>query len=156
MTPIIDIASLKTRLHELNRTRAELETICKEAFMASPPMPAPGGMPPQGMPPQGGPPVDPATGMPIDPNTGMPMDPNAMQGGMPPQGGPPQGGGSPLSPEMVEQILGLLEELAASKEQHEKALQQLGQQLEECMGKQDELDRQFAQLAAQVSAVPAQ
>lgn len=163
-----DLNTLKTRLANLRQVRADLETIRKEAFMAAPPMPGAGGAPPQGgmppgmdpammqqggmppgmdpammqqgMPPQGGGmPVDPNTGMPIDPNTGMPMDPNAM-------GGQPQAPPSPLTPEMVEELIGVIEELTAGSEQHEKAIQQMAQQQEDLAGRFEELEQRLAQL----------
>ena len=181
-----DLNTLKARLATLRRVRADLETIRKEAFMASPPMPGgggggmpPQGMPPQGMPPQGMPPqgmpvdpntgmpIDPNTGMPIDPNTGMPMDPNAMGGQMPPQGMPvdpntgmpmdpnAMGGqqqqqppASPLTPEMLEEMIGVIEQLTAGSEQHEKALQEIAQQQEEIVNRFDELEQRLAQLFA--------
>ena len=191
-----DLASMKQSLVRLRQERADLETIRKEAFMASPPMPGggmppgmdpsmmQGGMPPQGMPPgmdpsmmQGGMPVDPNTGMPmdpnamggmppqgmppgmdpsmmqggmppqgmpVDPNTGMPMDPSMMQGGMPPQQQPPPA--SPITPEMLEEIVGVIEQLAAGSEQHEKEMQGMKQQLEEAMANFDELEQRLAQM----------
>ena len=128
-----------------------------------------GGMPPQGMP------VDPNTGMPMDPSMmqgggmppqGMPpgMDPSMMQGGMPPQGMPPQGmppgmdpsmmqGGAPqqppappITPEMLDEIIGVVEQLAAGSEQHEKEMQGMKQQLEEVMSRFDELEQRLAQM----------
>ena len=155
-----DLASMKQSLARLRQERADLETIRKEAFMAAPPMPG-GGMPPGvdpsmmqgGMPPQG---------MPVDPNTGMPMDPSMMQGGMPPQGMPPgmdpsmmQGGmppqqqpppASPITPEMLEEIVGVIEQLAAGSEQHEKEMQGMKQQMEESMARFDELEQRLAQM----------
>ena len=153
-----DIASMKQSLVRLRQERAELETIRKEAFMAAPPMPG-GGMPP-GMDPsmmQGG---MPPQGMPVDPNTGMPMDPSMMQGGgMPPQGMPPgmdpsmmQGGAPqqppapPITPEMLDEIIGVVEQLAAGSEQHEKEMQGMKQQLEEVMSRFDELEQRLAQM----------
>ena len=166
------IAAFKQRLSALQNVREELNTIRKEAFMAAPPMPGGGGggMPPGmdpammqgGMPPgmdpsmmQGGMPpgMDPSMmqggmppgGMPVDPNTGMPMDPSMMGG--PPPGGDPTGG-SPITPEMLEELMGVIEGIAASSEEHEKALQQLAQQTEECLAKCDELEQVIAQLSA--------
>ena len=137
-----DIASMKQSLARLRQERADLETIRKEAFMAAPPMPG-GGMPP-GMDPsmmQGG---MPPQGMPVDPNTGMPMDPSMMQGGMPPQQQPPPA--SPITPEMLEEIIGVIEQLAAGSEQHEKEMQGMKQQLEESMARFDELEQRLAQM----------
>jgi hypothetical protein len=108
-----------------------------------------GGMPPQGMPPgmdpsmmQGG--MPPQGGPPVDPNTGMPMDPSMMQGGMPPQQQPPPA--SPITPEMLEEIIGVIEQLAAGSEQHEKEMQGMKQQLEESMARFDELEQRLAQM----------
>ena len=134
-----DIASMKQSLVRLRQERAELETIRKEAFMAAPPMPG-GGMPP-GMDPsmmQGG---MPPQGMPVDPNTGMPMDPSMMQGGAPQQ--PPA---PPITPEMLDEIIGVVEQLAAGSEQHEKEMQGMKQQLEEVMSSFDELEQRLAQM----------
>ena len=134
-----DIASMKQSLVRLRQERAELETIRKEAFMAAPPMPG-GGMPP-GMDPsmmQGG---MPPQGMPVDPNTGMPMDPSMMQGGAPQQ--PPA---PPITPEMLDEIIGVVEQLAAGSEQHEKEMQGMKQQLEEVMSRFDELEQRLAQM----------
>jgi hypothetical protein len=89
-----------------------------------------GGMPPQGMP--------------VDPNTGMPMDPSMMQGGMPPQQQPPPA--SPITPEMLEEIIGVIEQLAAGSEQHEKEMQGMKQQLEDVMANFDELEQRLAQM----------
>jgi hypothetical protein len=107
-----------------------------------------GGMLPQGMPPgmdpsmmQGG---MPPQGMPVDPNTGMPMDPSMMQGGMPPQQQPPPA--SPITPEMLEEIIGVIEQLAAGSEQHEKEMQGMKQQLEDVMANFDELEQRLAQM----------
>ena len=105
-----------------------------------------GGMPPQGMPPgmdpsmmQGG--GMPPQGMPVDPNTGMPMDPSMMQGGAPQQ--PPA---PPITPEMLDEIIGVVEQLAAGSEQHEKEMQGMKQQLEEVMSSFDELEQRLAQM----------
>jgi len=104
-----------------------------------------GGAPPmdpammqQGAPPQ----VDPATGMPIDPTTGMPMDPAAMQGGvtnvdpatgMPidpatgmPVGAPPAAPAAPaVDPALLDQIVGLLEEMGQQMQQQGAAFEEL-------------------------------
>lgn len=161
-TTMAETNNLKERLEELRALRKGLHKLQKEAFMAAPPMPAQGGggappmdpamaggappqgmppqgMPPQGMPPGGGPPVDPATGMPIDPNTGMPMDPNAMGGGDP--------GGQVMTPEMLDELLGVIEELAASNEQQEQKFAQMEQAIQECMAKCDEIESRAAEAA---------
>jgi hypothetical protein len=103
---------------------------------------------PMGMPP--GPPIDPNTGMPmgmppgppIDPNTGMPMgmpmDPSMMQGGAPPQDA------GTLTPEMVEELLGVIEELAANAENQEKINQELMQGLEDLATQLDDLNRRLS------------
>lgn len=158
------LTTLKTRLANLRQERNEIALIQKEAFMAAPPMPGGGGMPPQGMPPgmdpsmmggmppQGMPPgMDPSMmggmppqgmppqGMPVDPATGMPMDPNAM-------GGQPQPPASPLTPEMLEELIGVVEQLAAGQEKSEQALQQMAQQQEEIMGQFEQMQQQLAQM----------
>ena len=99
-----------------------------------------------GMPPQdpammgGGAPVDPATGMPMDPAMmggmpmdpammgGMPMDP-AMMGGMPPQD-PAAGGEGGITPEMLDELLGVIEDLAAGQEELGAGMQQIQQAVE--------------------------
>ena len=127
-----------------------------------------GGMPP-GMPvdPNTGMPMDPAMmqggmppGPPVDPNTGMPMDPAMMQGGMPPGppvdpntgmpmdpaamgGAPPQEAGQ-LTPEMVEELLGVIEELAAGAEKQEAINQELMQNQEELAAQLDDLNRRLS------------
>ena len=173
MSNSVNIAkSMSDRLAEIKKVREDLESIRKMAFMAAPPMPPGGG----GAPPmdpammQGGPPMDPAMmqgGMPpVDPATGMPMDPAMMQGGMPPdpammQGGPPMdpAAGGPITPEMIDEIVGIIEGLAANSqqmeqalqqmsEQVEQALQQLGQQLQECVEKVEDIEQGLAQMHA--------
>ena len=97
----------------------------------APPM-DPAMMQQQGLPPQ----VDPATGMPIDPNTGMPMDPAAMQGGVtnvdPATGmpiGAPAAPAAPAAPEvdpaLIDQIVGLLEEMGQKMQQQGESLEEL-------------------------------
>lgn len=164
------ISELRNRLTDLRTLRRELDTIKKEAFMAAPPMPG-GGAPPMdpammqgGMPPvdpatgmpMGAPPIDPATGMPmggappagmppVDPATGMPM-------GAPPAGMPPAPPAPPadqlLTPEMLEQILGVIEELAAANEQQQQVNQQLTQGLEDLAAQVDELNQRLSTMAA--------
>ena len=147
------IIDLKNRLSALKTERRELDAIQKEAFMAAPPMPG-GGQPP--MDPsmmQGGPPMDPSMmqgGPPMDPSMmqgGPPMDPSMMQGGQ------PQGGG-PVTPEMLEQLLGVIEELAASSEQHEQALQQLAQQNAELADELEETNKALAELSGAAQPHP--
>jgi len=67
------------------------------------------------------PPVDPATGMPIDPATGMPMDPAAM-GGAP--AAPPA---PPIDPALIDQIVGLLEEMGQKVQQQGEQFAQFQQ-----------------------------
>jgi hypothetical protein len=130
---------MRARLQSLEGERQALEEIRKTAFMASPPMPQ-GATPPMDPASQGAPPVDPATGMPMDPAMmgAPPMDPSMAQGGMPPvdpaTGMPmdPAAMGAPaeapaITPEIVDQILGLLEEMGQGMEglkQQVTALQQ--------------------------------
>jgi len=140
-------SSLTQRLDDLKKLRQEVGEIRKTAFMAAPPMPQGGGQPPMdpAMAQQAGPPVDPATG--------MPMDPAMMQQGMPPQaappmdpaaaaGAPPQGGG--ITPEMLDELLGVVEELAAGQEELGAAVKQLGQQNQELQAELEDV-RQSAQ-----------
>jgi hypothetical protein len=106
-----------------------------------------GGAPPmdpammqQGAPPQVDPatgmPIDPNTGMPIDPNTGMPMDPAAMQGGVtnvdPATGMPIGAPAAPappaapaVDPALIDQIVGLLEEMGQKMQQQGAAFEEL-------------------------------
>lgn len=98
-----------------------------------------GGAPPMdpAMMQQAPPQVDPATGMPIDPATGMPMDPAAMQGGVtnvdPATGmplgapaAPPAAPAAPaIDPALIDQIVGLLEEMGQKMQQQGAALEEL-------------------------------
>lgn len=127
------------------------------------------GMPPPGM--GGGMPVDPNTGMPmdpammqgmmqgmpppgmgggipIDPNTGMPMDPAMMQqGGVAP---PPQGGGIP--PEIMEELFGIVEELARRAQDAEGRMAKMEEALQEVMATCQDLE---SALQSAASAPPA-
>ena len=64
-----------------------------------------------------------------------------MQGGAPQQ--PPA---PPITPEMLDEIIGVVEQLAAGSEQHEKEMQGMKQQLEEVMSRFDELEQRLAQM----------
>ena len=173
------VSNLQKRLFGLQNEYAALKEIRKSAFMAAPPMPQ-GPPPPMdpamaqgGAPPMGGmPPVDPATGMPmdpammggappmdpamggmppVDPATGMPMDP-AAAGGAPPEA-------PAITPEIVDQILGLLEEMGQGMEAMKQQLTQLQQGTESAlqeMGDQlMELDKAVASNAgAAIEAAP--
>lgn len=120
--------SIDERLSALRALRKELGDIRKEAFMAAPPMPG------------AAPPMDPAM---MGGGGAPPMDPAMM--GAPPMGGDPAAAGpGPLSPEMIEELLGVIEELAAASEQHEATGQQLAQQVEELMARQEDLERRLA------------
>ncbi len=88
--------------------------------------------------------MDPAMmqgGMPMDPAAmqgGMPMDPAMMQAGMPPSGAPPmdpaamQGGGQPaptdgpppIDPALIDQVVGLLEEMGQKIQQQTAAFEE--------------------------------
>jgi hypothetical protein len=150
--------TLKERLSDLKRFQGELKEIRKEAFMAAPPMP-------QGGAPMGGPPMDPAMmgaggAPPMDPAMmgGPPMDPAMM--GAPPMdpammGGPPMdpammgAGGAPpeapmITPEMFEEMLSIVEEVAAGHEQQEKTIGMLQQQVEELAGELDAMRQEAA------------
>lgn len=174
------LASVKSRLQALLEEQASLQQLRKSAFMPAPPMP------------QGPPPMDPAMmqggAPPVDPATGIPMDPAMMQGGAPPmdpammQGGAPpvdpatgmpmdpammQGGGAPqqpaVTPEVIEQIVGLLEEMGQRLEALTAENQQLKASLEQSVGDLSdqviELDKAMSALAAkgdaQAAAAPA-
>ena len=159
--------SLSVRLTALKSLRAELQSFRKTAFMAAPPMPGGGGqppmdpsmmggggMPPGGMPPGGQPPMDPSMmggGQP-------PMDPAMMGGGMPPGGQPPMdpsmmGGGQPpagggMTPEMIDELLGVIEGLAASAEESEKRFEQMEGAMQESMAKLEDLEERLASVAS--------
>ncbi len=169
-------AALRYALEKIVSERNELADLRKLAFMPAPAMP------------QGPPPMDPAMmqqggAPPMDPSMmqqgAPPMDPSMAQGGMPPQGGPPmdpsmmqQGAPpsdpnaappeSPISPEMMDQVLGMLEEIGQKmqalsddsgkfRQQVEQAINDLGEQV-------TELDQRFAQMASVTApaAMPAQ
>lgn len=70
------------------------------------------------------------------------MDPS-MMGGAPPQD--PAAGG-PLTPEMLDELLGVIEEIAQRQEQQDQAGQQLQQAIEECMAKCEEIEQRLAQM----------
>ena len=131
----------------------------------------PGGMPPGGMPPGGQPPMDPSMmgggQPPMDPammGGGMPpggqppMDPAMMGGGMPPGGQPPMdpsmmGGGQPpagggMTPEMIDELLGVIEGLAASAEESEKRFEQMEGAMQESMAKLEDLEQRLASVAS--------
>jgi hypothetical protein len=102
----------------------------------APPM-DPAMMQQQGAPPQVDPntgmPIDPNTGMPIDPNTGMPMDPAAMQGGVTnvdpatgmPIGAPAAPAAPAVDPALIDQIVGVLEEMGQKMQQQGAAFEEL-------------------------------
>jgi len=152
-------SELKQRLEDLRTAADSLRSLAKEAFMAAPPMPAPGGAPPMdpSMMGGGGMPMDPSMmggmpaggGMPMDPSMmggggGMPMDPSMM-------GGDPAAGGMP--PEAMDQILGVLEELAAANEAATQELSMLKEQVADMQQQIDEMDKAMASMAA-ASAAP--
>jgi len=99
----------------------------------------------------GVPPMDPNTGMPMDPsmmggvppmdpNTGMPMDPS-MMGGAPPQGGA-------MPPEMIDQFLGVMEEIAAAVEELGGQVEAIVGAVEELGGKVEDQDSRLAGISA--------
>ena len=47
---------------------------------------------------------------------------------------------------MLDEIIGVVEQLAAGSEQHEKEMQGMKQQLEEVMSRFDELEQRLAQM----------
>ena len=148
------LTALKQRFSELSAEVDELKQLKKVAFLPAPPMPQgpppmdpsmmQGGAPPMdpSMMQGGAPPMDPSMmqgGMPpgmdpsmmqggappVDPNTGMPMDPAMMQGGMPPGGDPAAQGAPPIDPALIDQIVGLLEEMGQKIQQQGQAMEEL-------------------------------
>ena len=107
---------------------------------------------------QGAPPMDPAAmqggAPPIDPATGQPMMDPAAMGGAPPAD--PNAGA--ITPETIDQILGLLEEMGQKMEgdaQANKAFQdQIGQAIQDMGAQLDDLDKRVAEMAAQAAAAP--
>lgn len=75
-----------------------------------------------------------------------------MPMGAPPAGMPPAPPAPPadqlLTPEMLEQILGVIEELAAANEQQQQVNQQLTQGLEDLAAQVDELNQRLSTMAA--------
>ena len=155
------LAGLRHKLNELSQELVELRNLRKIAFVAAPPMPQ-GGAPPMdpAMMQQGGMPpgMDPAMmqqGMPpIDPNTGQPMDPAMMQGGMPPGIDPATGqpmdpnaqapgGAPPIDPGLIDQIVGLLEEMGQKVQEQGAAMEELKNAV---TGELQDLGDQFANL----------
>lgn len=158
-------SDLRRKLSHIRDERDELMAFSKMAFIPSPAMPqgppppmdpamTQGGMPPvdpaTGMPMQGPPPMDPAMmpgGMPpVDPATGMPMDPAMM--GAPPAAAPP------LTPEAVDQILGLLEEMGQQMQGLQQESQQFRQQVEQALNELNDQMLELDQRAAQSATVP--
>jgi hypothetical protein len=177
------LSTLQARFNALNYERAQIGEIMKQAFMAAPPMPQPaamqdpaamqGGMPP-GMDPammQGQPPMDPAMmggAPPMDPammGGAPPMDPAMMQG-QPPMdpammGGAPvdpaaAGGAPPMDPQLVDQLVGALEDLSNQFMSFAEQTQQTIDQLKQEVAQQEEamsgLERQIIQLTADSAA----
>jgi hypothetical protein len=139
-----------------------------------------GGMPP-GAPPmdpsmmQGQPPMDPAMmggQPPMDPSMmggQPPMDPAMMQGGMPPgmdpamMGAPPAdpaaaagGGAPPMDPQIVDQLVGALEDLSNQFMSFAQETQTTIEQLKQEVAQQEEaisgFERQLIQLSADAAA----
>lgn len=138
-------SDLRLKLSHIRDERNELVAFRKVAFMPSPAMPQ-GPPPPMdpatGMPMQGGmPPVDPATGMPIDPS--IPGAPPAEPAAAP-----------PLSPEAVDQILGLLEEMGQQLQGLQQESQQFRQQVEQALNELGDQLIELDQRAAATSAPP--
>ena len=135
-------SDLRLKLSHIRDERNELVAFRKVAFMPSPAMP-------QGPPPpmdpamaQGGmPPMDPATGMPIDPS--IPGAPPAESAAAP-----------PLSPEAVDQILGLLEEMGQQLQGLQQESQQFRQQVEQALNELGDQLIELDQRAAATSAPP--
>lgn len=132
------IAALRNRLNTLSQEVSDLKQLRKSAFLAAPPMPQ-GGAPPMdpAMMQGGAPPMDPAMmqqggAPPMDPammGGAPPMDPAMMQGGMPmdpaAMGGAPPA--PPIDPALIDQIIGLLEEMGQKVQQQGQAMEQLQQ-----------------------------
>lgn len=73
------------------------------------------------------------------------MDP-AMAGGPPMD---PGAGGPPVvTPEMMDQVLGLLEEVAAGMDRNEQIVQQQAQQIEELTAQIEEVDAKASRMDA--------
>jgi len=166
------LSTLQARFNALNYERAQIGEIMKQAFMAAPPMPQPaamqdpaamqGGMPP-GMDPammQGQPPMDPAMmggAPPMDPAMMQgqpPMDP-AMMGGAPVDPAA-AGGAPPMDPQLVDQLVGALEDLSNQFMSFAEQTQQTIDQLKQEVAQQEEamsgLERQIIQLTADSAA----
>ena len=150
-------------MQQISLERKALGDLRKSAFMPAPPMP-------QGAPPadpsmmqQGGaPPMDPSMmqqgAPPMDPSMmqSAPMDPSMMQ-----QGGTDPNASAPvISPEMIDEIMGALEDMATQMQQDREASDQFRQQVEQALTEIDgqiaELDQRLAEVAgASVAPQPA-
>ncbi len=162
------MSDLRRKLAHIRDERDELVAFRKVAFMPSPPMPqgppppmdpamAQGGAPPmdpsmmqQGGPPPG-PPMDPTMmqggAPPVDPATGMPMDPAAA--GAPPAEAPP------ITPEAMDQMIGLLEEMGQQMQGLQQESAQFRQQVEQALNDLNDQVMELDQRLAQASAAPA-
>lgn len=125
------VATLKADLQRLGGDVAALKEMRKSAFSPAPPMP------------QGQAPADPAMmqqqqmAPPMDPSmmaggAAPPMDPSMMAGGAAPPMDPnaaAMGGGQAqapvVDPAMIDNMLGLLEEMGAQMQQYQQAMQEL-------------------------------
>ena len=151
MSHELRMADLRQKFSALSQEVNELKNLRKVAFVAAPPMPqagAPAVDPNTGMPMdpammQAAPPaVDPNTGMPmdpammqggmppggpqVDPNTGMPIDPAAMQGDPSAQVAPPSAQAAPpIDPALIDQIVGLMEEMGRKVQEQGAAIEEL-------------------------------
>jgi len=122
------IHTLRQKFAVLDQEIGELKQLRKSAFLAAPAMPQ-GGQPqmdPAMMQQQGAPPVDPATGQPMDPammqQGGPPVDPNTGQPMADPAAAAP-----PIDPALIDQIVGLLEEMGQKVQQQGEQLAQFQQ-----------------------------
>ena len=97
---------LRQKFSDLSQEVAELKNIRKIAFIAAPPMPQAGAPPMDPAMMQGAPPMDPATGMPIAPTA--------------PPSGPP-----PVDPALIDQIVGLLEEIGQKVQEQGAAMAEI-------------------------------
>lgn len=84
------------------------------------------------------------------------MDPSMMQGA-PPMGGPPmdpsmdpaaQQGGAPAEPDIMEQLLGAMEEMAAAIEQNGADIEALTQGAAEAESQRQQLEKKLSSIAS--------
>lgn len=158
------LSNLQARFDALNYERAQIGEIMKQAFMAAPPMPQPGAVQDPAAMQGGAPPMDPAMMQgqpPMDPammGGAPPMDPAMMQGQPPmdPAAADPAAGGAPMDPQIVDQLVGALEDLSNQFMSFAQETQATIEQLKQESAQQEEaisgLERQIIQLSADATA----